>query len=99
MATLNKRRDDTTTSHKQGRNNRAFYQSARWHRLSRQFRKKNPLCKRCLDKGIVEKGEVVDHIIPLEIWLQQGRDPYDMINLQTLSKSCHSIKTKEDRKR
>jgi 5-methylcytosine-specific restriction protein A len=96
MPTLNRRRE--TNTNRQGRNNRAFYQSARWHRLSRQFRKANPLCKRCLDKGIVEKGEVVDHIIPLTQWIDMGNDPYDYNNLQTLSKSCHSIKTKEDAK-
>jgi 5-methylcytosine-specific restriction protein A len=97
MPNLKRRREPT--AHRQGRNNRAFYQSARWHKLSRQFRKANPLCKRCLDKGITEVGEVVDHTIPLEVWIQQGGDPYDYTNLQTLSKSCHSIKTKEDRKR
>ena len=95
MPTLKRRKDNTNTSHKQGRNNRAIYQSARWHRLSRQFRKANPLCKRCLDKGITERGEVVDHVIPLTHW---HGDPYDTINLQTLSKSCHSIKTIEDKK-
>lgn len=95
MPSLNRR----TEQKKPDRNQfRSFYQSARWHKLSRDFRRANPLCKRCLDKGIVELGEVVDHVIRLELWVAQGGDPHDMTNLQTLSKKCHSIKTKEERK-
>src|SRR5688572_3581902 len=98
MAILKRRRENINPG-RQGRNNRPFYQSSRWHRLSLQFRKKNPLCKRCLDKGITELGEVVDHVIPLTPWIDMGNDPYDYTNLQTLSKSCHSIKTIEDKKK
>ena len=96
MPTLKRRRSDNT-SHKQGGNFRHIYQSARWHKQSALFRKKNPLCKRCLDQGRTEKSEVTDHIIPLVIWVTvMGRDPFDQTNWQALSKSCHSIKTKED---
>lgn len=98
MSTLKRRTENNT--HRQGGNFREFYQSARWHKLSLAHRKANPLCKRCLDKGITERGEVTDHIIPLVIWVTiMGRDPHDHTNLQTLSKRCHSIKTKEERKR
>lgn len=97
MPTLNRRRSDNT-SHKQGGNFRHIYQSARWHKLSLWFRKQNPLCKRCLDNGKTERSEVVDHVIPLVIWVTiMGRDPFDTVNMQALSKSCHSIKTKEER--
>lgn len=99
MPTLNRRRESPAT-HRQGGNFRWFYQSARWHRVSTLFRKKNPLCKRCLDRGLTEKAEVTDHIIPLTIWVTvMGKDPYDTTNMQSLSKSCHSIKTKEDNKK
>jgi hypothetical protein len=98
MAVLNRRRENNGT-HRQGGNYRWVYQSFRWHKLSKDHRKRNPLCKRCLDKGLTEKAEVTDHTIPLVIWHgEMGRDPYDSTNLQSLSKSCHSIKTKEDRK-
>jgi 5-methylcytosine-specific restriction endonuclease McrA len=96
MPTLNKRKD-SPPSHRQGGNYRHIYQSARWHKLSLQFRKANPLCKRCKEKGLTEVSEVVDHIIPLVIWIPQGGDPFDTKNMQALSKSCHSVKTKEDK--
>jgi 5-methylcytosine-specific restriction protein A len=98
MATLNRRKDSPAT-HRQGSNYRHIYQSARWHRLSSQFRKENPLCKRCKDNGLTEISEVVDHIIPLTVWVPQGGDPFDTTNMQALSKRCHSIKTIEDKKK
>lgn len=94
MPTLNRRKDSPTT-HRQGRNNRAFYQSARWHRLSLQFRKANPLCAKCLKEGHTRLGQCADHVIPLVQWTG---DPYAVSNLQTLCKSCHSKKTINERK-
>lgn len=94
MPTVNRRIEYVK---KQGSYNRELYQSACWHRKSREFRRKNPLCKMCLDKGLTEKSDVVDHIIPLSIWIERGGDPYDDGNLQALSKRCHSIKTIEDK--
>lgn len=78
---------------------RSFYQSARWHRLSRNYLKKNRLCKHCLDKGRTEVALQVDHITPIAIWIPQGGNPYDLNNLQPLCKSCHSVKTREERKK
>jgi 5-methylcytosine-specific restriction protein A len=97
MPTTNRRIEPQVK--RQGRNYRDFYQSARWHRVSTQFRKANPLCKRCLDVGKTERSEVTDHVIPLTVWVRQGGDPYDTANMQALSKSCHSVKTKEDNKK
>lgn len=93
MPTL-KRRTETNT-HRQGKNNRAFYQSSRWHEYSRQYRKKHRLCVMCLEKGKTVLSECVDHIIPIT----NGGDMWDSINHQALCKSCHSIKTKEEKKR
>jgi 5-methylcytosine-specific restriction endonuclease McrA len=84
---------------RQGRNYRAFYQSARWHRISLQVRKAQPLCQRCLAEGKTERSEVTDHVVPLVVWIPMGGDPYDTTNMQALSKSCHSIKTIEDKKK
>jgi 5-methylcytosine-specific restriction endonuclease McrA len=97
MPTLNKRCTDTPR--RQGSNYREIYQSHRWHSHSRAFLKANPLCKRCKDKGIIERAEVTDHTIPLIVWIPQGGDPFDVSNHQPLSKRCHSIKTKEDKKK
>lgn len=97
MPTLN-RRTDGRKSNRAGSNNRPFYQSHRWHRLSLDFRKANPLCAACLKIGIVELAECTDHIIPLTEWIRMGRDPYDISNLQSLSNSCHSKKTYKERR-
>lgn len=77
---------------------RHIYQSARWHRFSKNYIKANPLCNTCLKEGKTESSEVTDHIVPLVIWIPQGGDPYDLTNLQPLSKVCHNRKTAEDNK-
>jgi 5-methylcytosine-specific restriction protein A len=77
---------------------RHIYQSARWHNFSRNYLKTNRLCAECLKKGVTSIAKQVDHIVPLKIWIPQGGDPYDLINLQPLDKSCHSKKTAEENK-
>lgn len=77
---------------------RILYQSARWHRFSKKFLKENRLCAECLKRGITEVAEVTDHIEPLVIWVAHGGDPYDLKNLQPLSKRCHNIKTASENK-
>ena len=77
---------------------RRLYQSARWHRFSKQYLKENRLCKLCLQRGITSIALVVDHVTPLIQWVEMGGDPYDLKNLQPLDKSCHSKKTREEQK-
>lgn len=65
----------------------------RWYRLRNQFIAENPLCKECLEKGIVRAADEVDHIIPIKV------APHLRLvksNLQSLCKSCHAIKTWAD---
>lgn len=90
MPTLNRRYNPK----QQGRNNRAFYQSERWHRLSRQYRKQNPLCVECKKEGKLTRAQEVDHILPIA----QGGDPWDVSNLQSLCKHHHSQKTMKEKK-
>lgn len=77
---------------------RWLYQSYRWHKFSLQYLKEHRLCAMCLEKGLTEIAKVVDHVIPLVIWVPQGGDPYDTTNMQPLSKKCHSVKTKQENK-
>jgi len=92
MPTLNRRTDPRPI--KQGRNNRAFYQSSRWHTLSRMYRKANPLCVQCKKEGRLRQAQEVDHIVPI----QQGGDRWDINNLQSLCKHHHSQKTINERR-
>lgn len=69
-----------------------FYDSTRWQRLRRAYLTANPLCEECLLKGITEIAEEVDHKIPIA----DGGSPTDWDNLQSLSKTCHSRKTRRD---
>lgn len=68
----------------------AKYQTQRWRKLSKHFRKSNPLCVVCLEKGISKPAQNVDHIQPVE----HGGDMYDWDNLQSLCISCHNRKRK-----
>lgn len=87
MPSLNRRNEPQPK--RQGGNNRKIYQSARWHRTSKQHRKANPLCVMCLKEGITKLAEELDHIVPIE----EGGAIWDTTNHQGLCKSHHSKKT------
>lgn len=53
-----------------------------WDRLSRSFRRRNPLCRFCEQDGHDFPADVVDHIVPLE----DGGARLCPENLQSL---CH----------
>jgi len=41
-----------------------FYKTGLWQRLRKLQLQRHPLCKFCLDRGIVTAAKVVDHVIP-----------------------------------
>jgi 5-methylcytosine-specific restriction protein A len=63
----------------------------RWAKYSKRFRKKNPLCVHCLEKGLLTPSEHVDHVIAVN----GADDPlfWDEDNHMALCASCHSRKT------
>jgi 5-methylcytosine-specific restriction endonuclease McrA len=76
--------------------------SARWQKTRSVVIKRDPLCKRCDVAG----SEIVDHIVPAAVAIMQasGRYPFDKYagyflksNLQGLCRSCHGLKTTEDK--
>ena len=69
-----------------------FYDSNLWKRIRRAKLAANPLCELCFAKGIIEVAQEVDHIKPIE----EGGSATDMDNLMSLSKSCHSKKTRRE---
>jgi 5-methylcytosine-specific restriction endonuclease McrA len=70
-----------------------LYATARWQRLRRHQLREHPLCKFCLEKGIVEPATVVDHVEP------HGGDRVKFFvgfdGLQSLCKRCHDSAKKQ----
>lgn len=68
---------------------------ARWKRYVKMFRRANPLCGSCLDKGITKSMTDVDHTIPII----GPNDPnfWNPDNHQALCHECHSQKTNSER--
>ena len=62
-----------------------------WVTFRIKILKKNPKCKECGSKSLLE----VDHIIPVAI----TGIVFDENNVQVLCKPCHLIKTKKDLKK
>jgi 5-methylcytosine-specific restriction protein A len=75
---------------------RARGYDADWDRARRAHAAVEPLCRRCAQRGLDVPMSVVDHIVPIpvapELRLEDG-------NLQSLCHTCHSAKSREDRRR
>ena len=64
-----------------------------WRKVRDQRRLINPFCQVCEAQGKVERMEIVDHVIPVDV------DPslrLSLDNTQSLCRSCHAHKTKAD---
>ncbi|MCP4988411.1 MAG: HNH endonuclease [Colwellia sp.] len=71
------------------------YNSPRWRRLRNQFIRHNPICKHCEERNIVTSAYIIDHKIEIE----DGGDPWDPDNLQSLCLPCHNTKTGQEKKK
>jgi 5-methylcytosine-specific restriction protein A len=78
--------------HVSGKN---IYHGYRWKKLRKLKASINPLCEHCYMYNIITALAVVDHVIELE----DGGEPYDINNLQSLCHSCHNRKTIVERKK
>jgi hypothetical protein len=58
----------------------------RWTRLSERFRRLNPFCRFCLQRGLLPFCDVADHIIPAA---DRPDLMFDWDNIQSLCHSCH----------
>ena len=68
-----------------------FYSSMAWVNCRRAYAKsRSHLCERCLARGIIKRGEIVHHIIPLNS--KNISDPAVSLsfdNLMLLCRQCH----------
>lgn len=67
---------------------KSVYNSARWQHVRAMKLRKTPLCEYC-QPGRQKVATEVDHFKPIE----NGGAPFDMANLRSTCKSCHSQKT------
>lgn len=72
-----------------------WYSSADWRRLRRSFISRNPLCQHCLDRGLIRKADVVDHIIERK---DDDSLRLNSSNLQSLCHRCHNNKTQDEKR-
>jgi len=82
---------ENTESEKVRRN---VYSSARWLRLRSIKLVNEPLCEKCLEKGIVEPAIDVHHVtsfVNVEDESQRKFLAYDYENLLSLCKKCHQL--------
>ena len=74
----------------------AWYSSKEWRGLRRSFISRNPLCRMCLDRGVVRAADVVDHIIERK---DDDSLRLNSENLQSLCHRCHNAKTLDERRK
>ena len=65
---------------------------ATWRRLRRMVLAEDPLCRLCLERGLIVASREVDHVIPIA-----KRPDLRLVrsNLRGLCKPCHSAVTAE----
>ena len=81
--------------HHHGSDGKNIYHGYRWKKLRHAYAEKNPLCEHCLRYDILTPVAVVDHVHEIE----DGGEPYDYDNLQSLCHSCHNRKSAQERKK
>lgn len=64
-----------------------WYKTAAWLRLRKKQLGREPLCRFCKSKGIITEANTVDHRMPHKGDMDKF---FDIMNLQSLCKSCHS---------
>lgn len=67
-----------------------LYDSARWRKCSRDFRKRFPICQKCEAAGIIKPSQLTDHVRP-----HRGNEElfWDESNWAALCNQCHNKKS------
>ena len=75
------------------RDHHKLYNTAQWQALRKNILYKYPTCQRCQTYGYLTAGVDVDHVQP-----HRGNSDlfYNLSNLQTLCRSCHSWKSQRE---
>lgn len=84
---VRQQRADTKTGEE-----RTFYGSGRWKRIRLAQLRREPLCRLCLEEGVIKPARVADHIIPRR---EGGTE--DESNIQSLCWTHHQRKRQQER--
>jgi len=66
-----------------------WYANRRWRRKRKHQLQREPLCRHCLNRGVIEPATEVDHIEPHK----GDKHKFWHGEVQSLCESCHSRKT------
>lgn len=69
-----------------------WYSHRRWRRIRARQLAKEPLCRHCLERGLITEATEVDHIEPH----RGDRDKFWYGAKQSLCSTCHGSKTAKD---
>ncbi len=75
--------------HKRKKDNSKIYNGRKWRKFRKEKLKEEPLCRKCLNKGVIKEAKVVDHIRRIE----DGGEIYSNKNTQSLCSRCHNQKS------
>lgn len=106
MPNLPKNKFKTTTSNKMenrinSRLNYPEYHTTTWRAIRAAQLSEQPFCKHCGEKGKHELASVCDHITPVYVYFQNGKDFWEAsvkTNLQSLCESCHNSKSGKEKR-
>ena len=74
---------------KKTKEQKAFYSSAAWTRVSKEHRIKEPLCRRCKAQGLIVSVALVHHNPSLQSLLNNNLNPFNHEYLESLCMPCH----------
>jgi len=87
------KRKAKTNKERNARGDNKFYNSSAWRKLRNRFIQVHPLCTHCMDEDRTTEAKEIDHIKAIE----DGGEPLDWNNLQSLCKAHHTKKTNRER--
>jgi 5-methylcytosine-specific restriction enzyme A len=83
--------------HTRNKERASFYKTGAWEKKRAIILKRDyGLCQVHKKKGQAKTGNIIDHIIPLEVRPDLALED---TNLQTICQGCHNVKTAEDKKK
>jgi hypothetical protein len=74
-----------------------FYQSLRWTQASILHREREPLCRRCREKGMITVATITHHNPDREILIERGIDPCDDRFLESICSNHHQEELRKKR--